>query len=302
MSSRSWKRRVAPSSASVAQAARDLEPVEVGEHDVEDDEIGLALLSHGEGGRAVTSGLDVETGVAPRHVVRHDEVDAGVVDELEGAVEDRRVVAVEAEDERSHDSDAGVVHAGHRVAQLLRVVRPLVEAVDGRLADRLDGARDAAVAILEGVDGHEPEMRQRRLQHQVLLGRCVEPCEKGLHFGLNPVRGRSLVVHALAADRPRDNTHGATRIVAPGARPDPRHPAMAGREQGRLPCEQPPCSQGTIEVLGGIEHHFDDALHVAIRRLEATLFHPQTTRDRRADFVGVELFSLDLAAFDHFVC
>src|SRR6478609_36853 len=51
-------------SAAVAQATGHLEAVNVGEPDVEHDEVGLGLGGHGEGGRAVTGRLDLEAGEA----------------------------------------------------------------------------------------------------------------------------------------------------------------------------------------------------------------------------------------------
>jgi len=48
--------------AAFAQPPRHLEAVDVGEHDVEHDEVGLILLGQGQGGRAVTGGLYLEAG------------------------------------------------------------------------------------------------------------------------------------------------------------------------------------------------------------------------------------------------
>ena len=48
-----------------------------------------------------------------------DEVDAGGLDELEGAIEDGGVVAVQTEHEGAHDVDAGVVHALHALVHAI---------------------------------------------------------------------------------------------------------------------------------------------------------------------------------------
>ena len=49
----------------------------------------------------------------------------------------------------------------------------------------------------------------------------------------------------------------------------------------------------------GVEHHFDDALDIAVRRLEAADVHAQPPGDRRADLFGVELLAFDLAALEN---
>ena len=72
------------------------------------------------------------------------------VDELERPVEARGIVPVQPEDERPHDVDPGIVHAPHHLAHGRRVVGPLVEAVDRRLADRLDTQEEIAAATVVG--------------------------------------------------------------------------------------------------------------------------------------------------------
>src|SRR3546814_5440561 len=70
---------------------------------------------------------------------------------------------------------------------------------------------------------------------------------------------------ALAANRPRHNLHRASFGGAPCAHGDAAHAAASGGEQRRVPAEQPFGGQGLRIVLRGIEHHFDNALDVAIR-------------------------------------
>ena len=91
--------------------------------------------------------------------VGHDEVDPGAVNEFERPVEARGIVPVQPEDERPHDVDPGIVHARHHLAHGRGVVGPLIEAVDRRLADRLDAQEGIAAAAVVG-----------RLQERGLLG------------------------------------------------------------------------------------------------------------------------------------
>ena len=65
-----------------------------------------------------------------------------------------------------------------------------------------DCARNAAIAVIERMNGHEPQMRERRLQHGLGGRVAVEPVEKTGHLSFEPRRGGGLEVHALA-------THGA---------------------------------------------------------------------------------------------
>ena len=66
----------------LAPAAADLEAVEVGQHDVEDDEVGVDLGDGGHGVPARGHGVDVEAGVAQRRFQHAAEV-VLVVDQQE---------------------------------------------------------------------------------------------------------------------------------------------------------------------------------------------------------------------------
>ena len=65
-----------------------------------------------------------------------------------------------------------------------------------------------------------------------------------------------------------------------------------------MPGEQPLGRERLVVVARGVEHHFDDALDVAVRGLEGADVHAETAGDRGADLFGVELLAFDLAALE----
>ena len=82
--------------------------------------------------------------------VGHHEIDSGVIGELEGPIEDRWIVPLQAEHEGPHDVDSGVVHSLHSFSEQTCVVRPFIQAVDGGLTHRLDSQEKIAAAALVG--------------------------------------------------------------------------------------------------------------------------------------------------------
>ena len=48
----------------------------------------------------------------------------------------------------------------------------------------------------------------------------------------------------------------------------------------------------------GVQHHFNDAFHVPIRRLNAAGIHAEAAGNRGADLAGIQFFALDFAALD----
>ena len=60
-----------------------------------------------------------------------------------------------------------------------------------------------------------------------------------------------------------------------------------------MPGEESFRGQGLVVVLRRVEHHLDDPLHHPPRFRQAGQVHAQPPRDRRADFVVVELLALD---------
>ena len=65
-----------------------------------------------------------------------------------------------------------------------------------------------------------------------------------------------------------------------------------------MPVEQASRGQWLLVVLGRIQHHFDDALDVAVCRRQPADFDSEPACDRGTHLVPVELFPLDLARFE----
>ena len=66
-----------------------------------------------------------------------------------------------------------------------------------------------------------------------------------------------------------------------------------------MPGEQPFVTQRLIVVPGGIEHHIDNALHVAISRLESADIHTETARKGGPDLFLVKHLTFNLTALEH---
>ncbi|WP_316213690.1 hypothetical protein [Bradyrhizobium sp. SZCCHNR2034] len=47
-----------------------------------------------------------------------------------------------------------------------------------------------------------------------------------------------------------------------------------------MPAEEPLCRELGFEFLGGVEHHLDNALDVAISRRQGTRVYAEPTRER----------------------
>ena len=79
----------------------------------------------------------------------------------------------------SFDLDLG----GHAVEPFRALLRACKRQVG-------DCTGDSTVAIIERVDGHEPEMGQRGFDHGIVRARPVEPDQKLRHLGRDPLRRR----------------------------------------------------------------------------------------------------------------
>src|SRR6185312_16276069 len=64
-----------------------------------------------------------------------------------------------------------------------------------------------------------------------------------------------------------------------------------------MPAEQALGCKRFGVFFGRVEHHFDDALDVAVGRSESADIDPKPTRERRAHLILVEDLALDLARF-----
>ena len=109
---------------------------------------------------------------------------------------------------------------------------------------------------------------------------AIEPVGERRHLALDQRRLWRFVVDALAADRPRDNLHGPGLVVTPCADGDPGHAAASRREQGRVPSEQAIGGKRLVVVSGGVEHHLDNALDVAVSRRQRSDVDPEPTGNR----------------------
>ena len=105
-------------------------------------------------------------------------------------------------------------------------------------------------------------------------------------------------MHFLAAYRARDNLHRTCAVIAPRSDDDLAHAAASGRKQRRVPREKPLFGQGLQVAARRVEHHFDNALDIAIGGNQPADVHAEPPGDRRADLIGRELLSLDLARSD----
>ena len=110
-------------------------------------------------------------------------------------------------------------------------VEPLRAALRAREGQVGDGAGDTAVAVLEGVDGDEPEVGLRGFQHGIDPGGRLEPTQERPHFGVEALRLRRFEVDVLPSDRTGDHLHGLLAVVVPRPCPDPGHAAAPGGKQ-----------------------------------------------------------------------
>ena len=162
-----------------------------------------------------------------------------------------------------------------------------------------DGPRQAAVAVVERMDGHQPEVRLACFQHGVNGGRRVEPVQECSHVPTEPRSRRCFKMDVLPAYRTGDNLHGAGAVVAPCAGPDFDHAATARGKQGRVPPIQSFGGERLVIAARGVEHHFHHALDSAVRGFERADVDTQAAGDGGADLCRIQLFALDFSALEH---
>jgi len=103
------------------------------------------------------------------------------------------------------------------------------------------GARDAAIAVIERVDGDEPEMGDAGLENGIGRRR-FEPLEKARHFRVQPRGLRGFIVDVLTSTmKPRYHLHGIALARSPCSDRDAAHAAAPRKEKRRVPAEQPVC-------------------------------------------------------------
>src|SRR5260370_6284898 len=142
-------------------------------------------------------------------------------------------------------------------------------------------------------------MREPCLYYPIALTVSIEPIEESPHLRVQSFRGWCFEVNTFFAHRPRDHLHWISAVISPGSDPNAPHAAASCREQGGMPREQPVRSKRLIVVTRGVQHHFNNSLHVPIHGFKAPNVYAETTRDRGTDLLCVQLFPLDFAAFEH---
>ncbi len=128
-----------------------------------------------------------------------------------------------------------------------------------------DRTRDASVAILERVDGDEPEMGDGGENDRVDAARCVEPRQEGTHLRWQGARRPA--PSKWTCSRP---TGPETTCIGPDSavRQAPTVIlAMPLRPVGNSAACQPnrrSCGQRRAIILRRIEHHLDHAFDIAV--------------------------------------
>lgn len=103
---------------------------------------------------------------------------------------------------------------------------------------------DTAVAVVEGVDGHEPQVSDGGLDDRVRRRVCVEPVQEGVHLSIEATKGRRFIMDPFAPARAGHDLHRPRRLGPPGTDDNAGHAAAARRKEGRVPVEQALLGQG----------------------------------------------------------
>ena len=186
------------------------------------------------------------------------------------------------------------------LALLLDLRRQAVEALGAAIRTGQEqvahSARDAAVAVVEWVQGDQPKVRKPSLDQRRLVRRAVGPADEAAGFRWKAIGRRRFEMHALAPRRAGDHLHRAGGIVTPAAHIDSDQARVAGGDECCVPPEQSIPGDRGLAVGGGVEHHFDHALDMTVHRGQGTDVDAESARDRGTHRLDVELFALDLAA------
>ena len=87
-------------------------------------------------------------------------------------------------------------------------------------------------------------------------------------------------MNLLSAVGPRHYLHRAGTVIAPVPDDDLRHAASPGGEQSCMPAEEAFLRERGLKVPRRIQHHLDDAFHIAIGRGQGADVDAQPLRDR----------------------
>ena len=162
--------------------------------------------------------------------------------------------------------------------------------------------RDAAVAIVERVNGDKPQVRQCRPEYGIGTVRLVRPIKEPSHLLIQEWSGRRFVVNPFPAYGTGDNFHRSIRVAAPGTDDDPAHAATPCGEQRRMPGKEAVVGEGLVKVLGGIERHFHNTLNVPVCGNRPGNVHAQPPGDGRAHLIRVQVLAFDFTGLDDIQC
>src|SRR5690606_13582762 len=119
-----------------------------------------------------------------------------------------------------------------------QAVEALRAAVGARQQQITVGPGDTAVAVVERVQGPEPQTGKPRLADRRLTRDRTGTFEDTACLCLQSIGGRRLEMRALAADGAGDHLHGATGVVAPTADLDPGEAGVTSGKERRVAAEQ----------------------------------------------------------------
>lgn len=180
-----------------------------------------------------------------------------------------------------------------------QTVETLRTTVGTRQQQVTNGPGDTAIAVIEGVQGDEPKMAKPGLEQRRFVRCRIQPVDETTGFCIQMSSWRRLEMDFLAANGARHHLHGIAGIIAPAADFDPGQAGVSARKQRGMPAQQTLLRHGHMAVGGGVEHHVDHALDVAIDRGECADVHTQSARDGRAHGLNIEPLALNLAGLDH---
>lgn len=127
-----------------------------------------------------------------------------------------------------------------------------------------DSPGQTSVAVIKGMDCHEPQMCHSCFQHRIYVGFSVNPIYKLFHHGRYCLRRRSLVMDLFFPHGSGNNLHRL--ISCPVSSYLNRiNTAPPRREYGSMPVEQSFTTQRPIVVSDSIHHHLNHPFRIMIR-------------------------------------
>lgn len=122
-------------------------------------------------------------------------------------------------------------------------------------------------------------MGQGRFEHRVGFVELVEPVEEALHLFVETDCFGRLEVDPLFSYCPRDDLHWPSGVIAPLGDVDFVDATVGGRKQSSVPATETLGGERLVELLGGVEHHFDNSIDAAARLRQASDVEPQLAGD-----------------------